>query len=413
MSEVNWLSAIRIVDLTTAWAGPAVGRFLGALGADVVKVESARRPDIWRGSVNRTAGASVASRPYDLGPNFIGLNRNKRAISLEITIPAGREVFIRLIKAADVLVSNFSTRVLPNLGLDYETLQRINSSLILLNMPSLGASGPYKDLAGYGSIIEGLGGLASRFGYVDEGARVSQTFFPDGVAGIHASLALIAALEKRKRTGVGLYVDLSQQETMWLQLGEAIVMSSMFGTKPQRLGNAEPRRVPSGIFPTLDGSWIAMVVKTETQFLNLAALAAPHLDSFARFGLEGRLARRGPIESVFSAWTAMRESCELVRRLNSISIRAAQVNNYESGSKAPELLRLETFEQVGHPDVGPQTYLRTPLRFDGMPVTTRRPGVRFSEHTDEVLREWLGLDGLEISALRENGVVVDEIRFPN
>ncbi len=413
MTRVNWLIRTRVVDLTTMWAGTAPGRLLGALGADVVKVESARRVDIWRGNNANSLKPPGKGKHYDQTPHFLGLNRNKRGISLELTQPVGKEVFLRLVEVADVMVSNFTARVLPNLGLTYETLNEINPRLVMLNMPSLGASGPYKDLAGYGSIIEGAGGMASRFGYLHEGARVSPTFFPDGVVGIHAALSLLAALRKRELTGQGTYIDFSHQEAMWLQLGEGIVMSSLAGTSPQRLGNAEPRRVPSGIFPSADGAWVAIVVKSDQQFADLVDAAKPHLDAFFTTDIDKRLAAREPIDQGLTAWTSSLPIAELLEQLTIRKIRAAPVNNYESGSKARELLSLKAFEQVEHPDAGEQTYLRIPIRLDGQPLTTQRPAPRFSEHTDEVLREWLGMGDSDLARLRKAGVIVDEITFPS
>lgn len=412
MSRFLWLTNVKVIDLTTAWAGPAVGRFLGALGADVIKIESARRYDIWRGNANRAIGASASGKLYNQAPNFLGLNRNKRAISLELTLPEGRDAFLGLAAQADVMVSNFSARVLPNLGLDYDALRTVNPRLILLNMPSLGASGPYRDLAGYGSIIEGLGGLASRFGYMSEGARVSQTFFPDGVAGIHAALAVLAALKRRQRTGEGCLLDFSQQEAMWLQLGEGLVMSSSEGRAPERMGNGEPRRVPSGIFPTADGGWIAVVVKTDSQFAALVRLA-PGLGEFAGHELESRIQRRSELEKAFGRWTSELTTEHLLVTMHEAGVSACTVNTYASGSKTQEFAAVDAIEMVDHAEVGSQEYLRIPIRFDGQPISTQRPGVRFSEHTDEVLSEWLRLSPAEVAHLRSIGVIADEIAVPD
>ncbi|MCL4231882.1 MAG: CoA transferase [Dehalococcoidia bacterium] len=409
MSRFNWLTGIRVLELTTAWAGPAVGRFLGALGADVVKVESARRYDLWRGSANANPPDRKGAHVYNLAPNFNGLNRNKRGISLDLTAPGGREMFLRLVQAADAIVTNLTARVLPNLGLDYGALRQVNPRIILLNMPALGASGPNRDLAGYGSIIEGMGGMAVRFGHASEGARVSQTFYPDAVAGVHAVVALLAGLNRRDRDGHGLSIDLSQQETMWLQLGEGIVLHSLEGREPERMGNAEPGLAPSGVFPTLDSRWVALVVKSDEQFAALVQLAHPKLRHFARWETTRRLANRMQLESAVGSWTATLPLAGLLEAFTERDIAAAAVNNYAEAAVAPCFADLDALERIAHPEAGTCLHLRMPVRFDGQCVDTRLPGVRFGEHTDLVLKEWVSASRKEIEGLRAGGAVVDEI----
>ena len=140
-------------------------------------------------------------------------------------------MFLDLVRGADVVIANFTERVLPALRLRFEDLRALNRRIVLLNMPALGASGPYKGAAGYGTIIEGMGGFAARFGGTDESARVSQTFYPDPVAGVHGVVAVLAALVARQQTGEGSTIDLSQQEALWMLLGEGIALASRDGRR--------------------------------------------------------------------------------------------------------------------------------------------------------------------------------------
>lgn len=372
------LAGLRVIELTVAWAGPFVGRLLGALGADVIKVEAERYYDGWRGYprfremfAQVPGGHDPEARSHDIAGNFNALNRNKRGLSLDLATEAGREVLLRLVARADVVACNFTQRVLPNLGLDYEALRAVNPAIILLTMPALGNTGPFRGAAGYGSIIEGMGGFASRFGRIDEGARVSQTFFPDPVAGLHGVVALLSALERRDRTGEGCELDLSQQEVLWMQLGEGIALASREGCDPERMGNAEPGMATSGCFETRGGRWLAVVSERELGDL-LEKSRERELEDLA-----AELERRGAATS--------------------------PVHGYGAATSDP---RLSGFvERVHHPVTEEQAYLRIPLRIAGQPVDTRRPAPVFGEHTDEILRDWISASDAELAAWRAAAII--------
>ena len=355
--SVNVLAGLKIIELTTAWAGPFVGCALGAFGADVVKVEAANAFDIWRGPMPYRMmmrvipeGKAPRDMSHDISANFNGLNRNKRGVSIDLSLPDGRAAFLRLVESADVVVANFTNRVLPALRLTYDDMRSVNPAIILLNMPALGMTGPSSEAAGYGSIIEGMGGMGARFGHPDEGARISQTFYPDPVAGLHGTVAVLAALVRRRRTGHGALIDLSQQEALWLQLAEGIVLASITGRDPERMGNEEPG-LPDGqsgvrASDEVEGQWIA----------------------FARE-------------------------------------RSTTVNGYASARQDHRLAAL--WETVHHPVTGDTEALRVPIAIDGALPASCRPAPLFGQHTDEVLAEWAGLSPEEIAALRSSGAVED------
>ncbi|MBW2279923.1 MAG: CoA transferase, partial [Deltaproteobacteria bacterium] len=177
------LAELRVLELTQAWAGPFAGRLLAALGADVVKVESQRRPDGWRGpsafgDMAPHAGRDPKELSVEISTAYNGLNRSKRHCSIDLTLDAGRHAFLDLVRAADVVIANLTARVLPNLRLTFDDLSAVNPRIILVNMPALGATGPFRDAVGYGTIVEGMGGLGSLFGPPEAGARISQTYYP-------------------------------------------------------------------------------------------------------------------------------------------------------------------------------------------------------------------------------------------
>lgn len=390
------LSGVLVVEVTTAWAGPFVGRTLGAFGADVIKIEAPNAIDIWRGpfplgwgTTNIPKGRDRRERSVDVAPNFNSLNRNKLGAAIDLADPRGRDLFLRLIQRADVVVANLTERVLPNLGLATDRLRESNPRLIVLNMPALGASGPYKGAAGYGTIIEGMGGLAARFGYRHEQARVSPNYYPDPVAGIHATLAVVAALAHRERTGTGCLIDLSQQEAMWLQLGEGIALAAREDREPQRLGNAEPGCVPSGVYPTSDGGFVAIVARSPGE---LAAISRR---------VEGLQAtQRDEIDAAMAAWTSTRTREDLVRELSAAGIGVAPVFSVaEAVASAADAL-----EEIDHPVTGVLRYPRVPARIDDAPVSSRRFAPPFGHDTDRVLSDYLQIGEAERADLARDGV---------
>lgn len=371
------LAGLRVLELTVAWAGPFVGRYLGALGADVVKVESTGNVDGWRGphrfaeALPSRQGGDPEELSYDIACQFNSLNRNKRHVVIDLKSEAGRGVFIDLVRGADVVVANFTERVLPALRLQFEVLRAVNPRIVLLNMPALGASGPYKGAAGYGTIIEGMGGFAARFGGPDERARISQTFYPDPVAGLHGVVAVLSALKARQQTGHGSLIDLSQQEALWMLLGEGIVLASRSGRDIGRTANREPGAAASGIVQAADDAWVAVV--GDADLAELLERSREHA------------------------------AADLVALVRARGGRAELVQDYSRAAADPRLGG--AFEVVDHPVTGRVQSLRVPGRVDGRPRETRRPAPRFDEHTDAVLQEWGKLDALGVAALRSSGAV--------
>jgi crotonobetainyl-CoA:carnitine CoA-transferase CaiB-like acyl-CoA transferase len=246
----------------------------------------------------------------------------------------------------------------------------VNERIILINMPALGATGPYRHAAGYGTIVEGMGGLGSLFGAPEEGARISQTYYPDPVAGLHASLAALSMLERRDATGEGGEVDLSHQEILWLQLGEALVAAGQ-GRDLERVGNRVPGCATSGVFATRDGRWLAVASVVDCDDL-VAGSAERDCDA-----LLATLAERGA--------------------------SATEVLHYAEARKSAALSA--TIETVHHDVTLDRPYLRVPLWLDGTALDTRRPSPVFDTHTREVLAEWLGCSEADLDAIVATGAV--------
>ncbi|MFN0027850.1 MAG: CoA transferase [Acidimicrobiales bacterium] len=356
------LEGLRMLEFTVAWAGPFVGNFLGALGMDVIRLEAVRPFEGYRlmrlhpdSDPPRVASLESTRDWLESSNLFCAVNRNKRGLTLDLSTDAGVEVFKDLAANVDVVVCNFTERVMPNLGLDYDTLRAINPNLVVVRMPAFGTSGPYSHCAGYALVVEAMGGFAARWGYPDEGARVSDSYWPDAVAGTHAALAVMTALERRDRTGQGCEIDFSHMDAMWCQLGEGLVVAGQRGRDIGRMGNAEPGVAGSGIVAAPAGSgWVAQVGD-----------------------------RHQPVRNPLQAATEP-----------SLAYR---------------------FETVSRDIIGDVVELRAPVVVDGQPTTTRRPAPLFDQHTDEILAEVAGYDAERIASLREANVaggVLPEPRRP-
>ncbi len=350
------LDGLRMLEFTVAWAGPFVGNFLGALGMDVIRLEAVRPFEGYR--LMRLHPDSDPPRVSELESTrdwlessnlFCAVNRNKRGLTLDLSTDAGVAVFKDLAANVDVVVCNFTERVMPNLGLDYDTLRAINEDLVVVRMPAFGTTGPYSHCAGYALVVEAMGGFAARWGYPDEGARVSDSYWPDAVAGTHAALAVMTALERRDRTGQGCEIDFSHMDAMWCQLGEGLVVADQRGRDIGRMGNAEPGVPGSGIF------------------------AGPGRSE----GSEG---------SEPAGWVAQ------------VGDRRQPVRNPLQAAAEPGLAF--RFETVSRDIIGDVVELRAPVLVDGQPTVTRRPAPLFDQHTDEILAQVAGYDAERIAGLR-------------
>lgn len=406
------LGDLKVLELTWAWAGPFVGRYLGAFGADVVRVEAGRYPDGWRtrlkwkyAGVDVPEGVDPDDFTWDAAALHNSLNRNKRSLSLDLTRPEGKAVFLELLDRADLLVLNMSYRMLADRDIEDEVLARVEQGLVVLNMPALGATGPYRDMPGYGILMEGMGGFAARYGTRDEAARSTNTYYPDLVAGIHGTVAALAALAARRSTGAGRLVDVSQQEVTWLQFAEAIVLRSTEGREPDRLGDAEPGCAPSGYYPTGDGRWVAILVADDEEFAALVRAASPHLDDLAELRRHQRCARRDELDAALAAWTSSRSTDEIDVALAVGPVRTQRGRTYREVYDGEDLARRGLLERIDHRVTGSRPYLALPVRIDGAPWRSRRPAPCFAEHTDEVLAEWLGKDGSMLTELRRSAVI--------
>lgn len=404
------LAGLRVLEVTTNWAGPVAGRFLADLGAESVKVEWATRPAtralFWPGP----SATDFQGQAHNRSMYFNEMNRNKRDVVVDLSKPEGREVFLELAAWADVLIENNSARVMPNLGLDWDQVRQANPSLIMVSMSGFGADGPRRDWVAYGANIETTSGLTSVTGYPDGVLSRTTLFYADPVSGIHAAVAVLAALEHRRRTGEGQWIDMSLNECGAIFGAEALVGYAATGQVPGPRGNRDPRFAPSGVYRCAGADhWAAVVVQADDEWPELA-LAIDRPDLAGDPGLatvDGRLARHDEIDEAVSAWTASRESYQVARHLQRVGVSAAPVLANWQMLADPHLHHRGFFQPIEHPVVGVYPTATWPWHFSRTPAQLRRPAPLFSEHNREVLRE-IGLTDERVEALYASGVTADE-----
>ncbi len=286
------LEHVKIIDLTQVWAGPFSTQMLAAMGAEVIHVESQHRPDLARTFDIQDVPTHI---PEDRSPYFNQHNRKKKAISLDLSSEKGREIFLRMIPNVDCVINNFSRRVLPNWGFTYERLSAINPGIIMLGMPSHGATGPQADYVCFGEALEGATGLVAPRGYVQGEPLRSGAAYPDPAGGLVAASALLAGLAYRRRTGKGMNFDMSQRDCSIRLMGEAFLGYGMNGEEPSQLNNAHPHWAPHRAYRAAgDDQWLTIACANDEQWRALATAIVNTLKWIHSHSPEEIMARMPP-----------------------------------------------------------------------------------------------------------------------
>src|SRR5262249_51826181 len=250
---------------------------------------------------------------------FNEMNRNKRGVALDLSTPRGKALFLELVRDADVVVENNSARVMPNLGLGYDSLAEVNPRLVMASISGFGASGPQRDWVAYGSNIEAACGLAAITGYDDEVPYRTGSFIPDPIAGGHATAGILAALERRDRTGAGAHLDIALTESAIPFMLESLTFYQEHGRLMPRRGNADPDDAPTGAYRCAGSDdWIAIAVRSDEQWCALCRVA--ELDGSAYPTAAARVAAREAVDSMVSAWTATQSQYECARALQAAGV---------------------------------------------------------------------------------------------
>ena len=399
------LAGLRVIDLGHYIADPYATRILGDYGAEVIKVETAARPDMTRRMPPYVGGVMDVNR----AGWFLNANYNKLGLNLNLAHPAGRDVLLRLIAISDVVTENFSAGVLDRLGLGYEALRRVRPDIILLQMPGYGQSGPYRELRAVGPTISGLSGIDALTGWPDgPPLPTGRIPVPDYLNALGAAVALLAAIEHRARTGEGQRIELSQHENTTATQGAALLEGQLTGQNPSRRGNRDPVAAPHGVFRCRgEDAWCAIAIRTDSEWEALCrVIGRPELAGHPRYAtLLERRAHQDELEEIVGAWAVTLSPDEVMQRLQAAGVPAGAVRNMRDLAGDPQLETREYFARFERPDLGAITVTASAARFSATPAAVHRPAPRIGENNEYLLGDLLGLTAGEIERLIADGAI--------
>jgi crotonobetainyl-CoA:carnitine CoA-transferase CaiB-like acyl-CoA transferase len=384
-----------VLDFTRVLAGPYATRILADFGAEVIKVQSRKT----------ASGSELNNTGY-----FNTWNRGKLSITLDLSHPVGRELAIRLVDISDVVMENFTPRVMANWGLSYQSLQKVRPNLIMVSMSGMGQTGPWRDFAAFGPTIQALSGITFLTSFTPDYPLGLGYSYADHVAGLYAALAVLVALEHRDRTGEGQYVDLSEYEAMCTLLGPAIMDCEL---------NHSPV-VPRGSYPDYalaapygcykcqgDDRWCVIAVFTDEEWQALrSVLGNPPWTDEARFSTAWQ--RREHIDNLnelLEQWTVQHSPEEVMDLLQGVGVAAGIVKNAREVAADPQLTARHFFATVTHPTLGETTFDSTPIRLERTPARFGRAAPLLGQDNRYVYQELLGIGDRELTELIEAGVI--------
>ena len=408
------LKNYRILDLSRIWAGPYCTKLMADMGAEVIKLESLSVYDSHRGPVNPAPGIAAypdsdpGEQPWNRNGWFNCLHMNKYGVSLELTGDEGRRVFDQLVSISDVLIENFRQGSLARLGYDYETLRRLRPDLIYVSMPAFGNNGPWQKYVAYGIGQEQLSGMAHMTGYRDEGPMKSGINHGDPITGAHAAGVVLAALRRRRRTGKGMFIDVSQQESAVSLIGGEVLAYQVGGEEPERMGNHSPYFAPHNAYQCAgEDRWVTISVSNDAQWRSLAeAISGPELAAEQDFATGAdRLQRQDRLDRLISEWAADKDPYEISHLLQQVGVPASPVMRGPDLLEDPHYRARGTFLEVDHEQVGPKMYPGIPFKMSATPGEVRWAAPALGQHNRLVYGEVLGMTGEQIDGLEERGVI--------
>ncbi len=396
------LAGMRILDLTTVLLGPYATKILGDMGADVIKIETIE------GEGRRYSGPS---RHKGMGCTFMVLNRAKRAISINLKDPAGRDAFLRLAATADAIVHNSRVQAMVRLGLDYEGVRKVKPDIVYCYAVGFGSKGRYAGRPAYDDVIQGLSGLPALFGQIAGKPQFVPINVADRVCGVYLVNAVLAALLHRARTGQGQAVEVPMFETMAEFVLSEHIWDDYFD--PPTHTNNKIRLFDRRPYKTQDG-YICVMASTDRMFFSFCDLVGrPELKDDPRFSERSqRAANLKEVYKITEEALAARTSAEWLELLEKADIPASPMHTIESLLEDPHLDDVDFFQIEEHPTEGRVRTMKLPMHFSASPAKNHRPTPRVGEHSFEVLRE-AGLSTQEIEKLVADGVVRSESADPS
>ena len=388
------LKGMRVLDFTRVLAGPYATRILADFGAEVIKVQTQRTME----------GAEVNRGAY-----FRTWNRNKRGITLDMRHPEAAGILMRLVGACDILIENFSPRVMTNWGLTYDRLTEVRPDLIMLSSSGMGQTGPWKDYVAYAPTVHALGGLTHLTSY-REGPPVGPGFsYGDVMAGLYGAFAVLAALEHRENTGKGQYIDLSEYEVVCSLIGPALMEAAARESGAAPGGNCpddEPA-APCGCYRCKGrDQWCVLSVHDECEWKALCRVIGPALAQDDRFSSPAKRKVHGQeLDALIDAWTQGRSAQEAAQVLQQAGVPSGPVQNAKEVAEDPQHEARAFFVETTHPQEGPLFSDRTPLWQDQDVVPPWKAAPLMGEDNFYVYRELLGMSEEEYRSYVKAGVI--------
>ncbi|MDR9459675.1 MAG: CoA transferase [Dehalococcoidia bacterium] len=392
-TEMMPLEGVRIIGFETGAVAPDFTKILGELGADVIKVESVDNLDFMRcigSDINRIGG-------------FNESNRNKRSLGLNLKTEKGKQIARKLIKKCDVLAENFRGGVMKSLGLDYQNVRKLNPDIIYISSQGFGGGGPYSAYQAYGPTIAAASGMLALWSNPDDPYPVgSNSPLPDHMASKHLVVATLAALDYRRRTGKGQFIDMAQTEVAVALLGEYYLDYTYNKRIPKPMGNRCPYAAPHGCYRCMDeDTWCAIAIFTDEEWHSfIEAIGSPdwaHDDRLTY--VLGRLDNVDELDRLVEEWTSARGAVEVMETLQAAGVAAGVVQRAPDTLEDPQLKWLGAIIELEHPVAGKTLYPAIPFHLSGTPPLPSRPAPLLSQHTKEICQDVLGISEEEIENL--------------
>ena len=406
------LTGMRVLDLSYVFAVPYMAGLLSDLGAEIIKIEAPHKLDQTRG---RAFGPYLdndpADDPWNRSGIFYVVNRGKRSLAMDLSRPEGQEIFRDLVSKSDIVLENFTPRVMRKWGLHYDELKKINPSLIMLSNTGYGSTGPWSAFPSQGTTLEATMGITFYTGYRDDKPwKVGQSY-PDFIACWAGLNGLWAAIAHMRKTGQGQWIDVGMYQLGAALMPEPLLQKQLDNTEPVRMGNEHAEYVPSNLYQA-NGTdqWLALTVQTDAQWASLSTLMQqPELAYDSKYStLAERRRNRTAVNTIVATWCRKQESKEIFEQLQAQGIAAGPVFNSRDLLRDPHLKHRNFYESVQHPEpIGERPIIGRPYKLRFRDAKIKKPGPRFGEDNDSILRDILGKTSAEIAALKASKVVSD------
>ena len=396
------LQGIRVADFGHVLAGPYSGMLLGAMGAEVIKIESRKRPDEQR--VQRGDGVA---KDYESSSNFFEINLNKMSVSLNLTTEKGRELARRIVAKSDIVLENMRPGVMDKLGLGYKDLVKVKHNIIMASMSGFGGSGPYRSYTAYNPCFSSFGGQAYLAGYADEEPN-TLTSAGDARAGTAGLFAMLMALNIRQRTGQGQYIDLSSVEVLNAMVGDQMMDYAMNGRSPTRSGNHDAVMAPHSVYRCQgDDAWISIAVASDAEWQALCKVMGnpDWARDEAYAGATGRWKQQDKLDEQIQQWTMKHKPVELMEKLQAAGVAAMPSFKAEELFSNAHLQERQAITEVSHSVLGTRKTITPPWKFSETPARISRTAPLIGEHNDYVLCQLLGMPKSEVEQLVKDQVV--------